>query len=506
MTGLPDKNKALSRRGLNDIRVGKKRAEPIVLKKIEPTNEPVTEITFRDEPKTPDSPPKPKKRAEPIPAPKLPADTDQAIADFFRPRAEEVTLKEEVPQADSRKMLAPKDKFEVRTWEPGRRRHRRSWLMVGGFLGAVLALIILLSTTFARVSISLTPTTDTFNLPPTPLKVSSDANAIDPARGIIPGEMITFTESRQVTAKSSGHARTNQKAKGTILITNAFGTDPQVLIIETRFQTPEGKIYRLDKGVTVPGAKSQAGKLSPSTIQATVSAADVGPLYNSGPVLLKIVGFKGTPKYQTITATAANGFSGGVSGESNVITEIDIKNASQGVTADLFNYLRDQLKLKIPDGFTIIDGAREIAITNVSSPKAGTAGDQFAVTATGKVNAMAFRNQDEEELVAALFSTSSPKVFVEPGSALARTGVNLDIARHQLTYTLSNAVVLGGRLDRDAILQKIEGSSPGAIESALQTVPGLKAYKLKFFPFWLKNAPDDPAKINLTIEPFAAGS
>ncbi len=74
-------------------------------------------------------------------------------------------------------------------------------------------------------------------------------------------------------------------------------------MVRTRFLALDGKIFRLTKGITVPGAKIVEGKIIPSSIEAAVIADQPGEAYNIGPVSrFSIPGLKGTPKYEAFYA------------------------------------------------------------------------------------------------------------------------------------------------------------------------------------------------------------
>src|SRR3989344_245117 len=329
---------------------------------------------------------------------------DRSVAEFFSKRPATDATKPE-------KEAEPKeDGFPVHSWSPERPRvSKKFWLWGGGSLGALAAVVLLLSTIFARVLINVRPLVETVTLPPVALKVYSSAPAIDASQGIIPGEYVEFSESRQFEAEATGKQFVNSKARGSISITNAYSSQPQVLVANTRFVTIDGKVFRLEKAVTVPGAKVENGNIIPTQISATVVAAEAGDKYNIGPSDFTIPGFQGTPKYKTFTAKSSQAFSGGLVGEAIVTTDADIKKAVESATASMFEALRESLKTKVPPEFQIIDGAREIAITDVDAPPVKFPGSKFQVKVTGSASAIAFRAADEGDLIAALFSTTTSR-------------------------------------------------------------------------------------------------
>ena len=53
-----------------------------------------------------------------------------------------------------------------------------------------------------------------------------------------------------------------RKASGQIIVYNAYNDNNQKLIKNTRFETPDGKIYRIQASIIVPGTKVEEGKIS----------------------------------------------------------------------------------------------------------------------------------------------------------------------------------------------------------------------------------------------------
>ena len=111
---------------------------------------------------------------------------------------------------------------------------------------------------------------------------------------------VTFLEKRNITQAypASGKKYAEKKATGEVVIYNNFSSSPQTLVATTRLVSSDGKIYRLNNSITVPGAEAPGGKITPSSIRASISADKPGEAYNLSPgVKFRIPGFEGSPKY-----------------------------------------------------------------------------------------------------------------------------------------------------------------------------------------------------------------
>ena len=53
--------------------------------------------------------------------------------------------------------------------------------------------------------------------------------------------------------KKSGEPKAKLKSSGKIIVYNNFSSEPQRLIIRTRFESPEGLVYRIPESIVVPG-------------------------------------------------------------------------------------------------------------------------------------------------------------------------------------------------------------------------------------------------------------
>lgn len=495
------------KRIVSDIVPPKRKAPPPPVE-VEPElvhekEEEIKEPVVKDEPRRPVGRASPSAgRAKEAPSEPVPVrkreelkKMDTAAERFFAPRE----AVRDLPAAEP-KRKRHSDELKVVAWESKGRPGARLWVWIGGTVGALFGMAILLSTVFARMTVTIVPVEEAKALPPISIKVTPDAPAINVARGTIPGEIIEFQESRELVAGATGRKTVSERARGTMVIFNAFSAEPQQLVQATRFQAPDGKMFRLEKAVTVPGAKISNGEIVPSSVEAVVIAAEPGSVYNITKTKFRIPGFEGTPKYQGFYGESKAAFSGGFEGEANVATEADIKKASEAVTAELVNYLKESLMKKTPDGFVSIEGGREAGITNLAAPNPGAPGDTFRVIATGKVRAIIMRADDEAEFIGALFSTTTPKVLKTEGSKIERRSIVLDLENRQLSYTLAGTAVVQARIDQESIKSDLVGQREAEIEAYLSGYQGITSFETKFFPIWLWRAPAEGSKVNIRLE------
>jgi hypothetical protein len=133
--------------------------------------------------------------------------------------------------------------------------------------------------------------------------------------------------SEQVALPKNSVKKVSARAGGEITIYNNFGAQSQKLIKGTRFSTSDGKIFRIQDSVTIPGKSGS----SPGSVKARVVADSEGEEYNIGPTRFSIPGFKGSPKYEGFYGESSKNMSGGSSGKSVDVSDLDMEKGKETV-------------------------------------------------------------------------------------------------------------------------------------------------------------------------------
>jgi hypothetical protein len=120
------------------------------------------------------------------------------------------------------------------------------------------------------------------------VSVDSQFNAQKGTSSTLQYQTVTISKDGKMVVEANGDEYVNTKASGTIIIYNNYSADSQKLVASTRFEAPNGKIFRISQPVTVPGKKGD----TPGSIEAIITADQAGPDYNVGLVDFTIPGFK----------------------------------------------------------------------------------------------------------------------------------------------------------------------------------------------------------------------
>ena len=213
---------------------------------------------------------------------------------------------------------------------------------------SVVFLFFAFSYMFSGADISLTPKIEDLIINES-LSANKDSNSSPISFDLV---VISGEESQKVEVKEKTSLEV--KARGRILFFNAFSTSPQMLSIDTRLEGSNGKIYKTEKKVVVPGL-SKDGK--PGSIEVGIYGAVAGEEYNSKPLDFKILGFKGTPKYSKIYARSKGDITGGTKGNFYSIPVAEKEKALSDLKESLRIKLLKKASEQIPKGFVLFDDA-----------------------------------------------------------------------------------------------------------------------------------------------------
>ncbi|MBI2588084.1 hypothetical protein HYW30_02170, partial [Candidatus Azambacteria bacterium] len=136
---------------------------------------------------------------------------------------------------------------------PRRRVSKMPVFLVGGVLLLLAGVAIFGSGVFASASVTVTVRRDEI---PFEVELTVDAKAptLNVEKSILPGEILSLEKEFRTEITASGKKQVSERARGTILVSNAFSSSPQTLVENTRFLSKEGKLFRLVKTTVIPGA------------------------------------------------------------------------------------------------------------------------------------------------------------------------------------------------------------------------------------------------------------
>lgn len=317
---------------------------------------------------------------------------------------------------------------------------------------------------------------------------------------LLRGQLVSSTGN--ISLPVSGIKQSNEsatRAKGIIKVFNNYGTAPQKLVATTRFQAPDGKIFRTQSDIVVPGGTMVKGILNPGSINVDVIASEVGDSYNIPPVEKWVIpGFKGTPRYEKFYGVSESAMEGG---QNSVV--ITVPSSTEGETEEtVIEKLRTSLeeKKKIVDavGLKVPDGATSFVVTKKDLQYSSSAESLLYVE--GTLREIGF---SEEDLKSAIFD----KTKKEAGEKMRMRSVNIsyvtstpDFSAGSLSMKIKGSIAFEEDVDVESLKSLILGKKTDEVRSYILSLPWVESANISFrFP-WLSRIPSDPQKVELKFE------
>lgn len=382
---------------------------------------------------------------------------------------------------------------------------KKSWrpkFRFRGFFIVGIAAVAIAASLFIFYQYRKADVTITFNSRPFEYQggftASVQNSEIDSSLNLIPAEIFTQSKNHTGLFPASGRSNVSEKATGKLLIYNAYSSQKQTLVVNTRFETPDGKIFRLQNQVDVPGAQIKDGKIIPSSIETTVVADKAGPTYNLGAIeKLTIPGFKDPEKFNGFYGSLVN-TSGGFIGEKAVPTEKDIADARAKTEATLKEALEKSLSIEKPQGFKILDDATEIIVTKISVNKTTNEKGEFSVFGEAEFRAIGFKEEDLKSLLVSKAQNSDGLVFKTV--TLNYQNPQKNFSKKELKFSLDAKGALTEDFNSSEFLEGILGLSVDEAQAEIKKLKGLSGAKISISPSWIKTLPTDAKRITLTVD------
>lgn len=323
-------------------------------------------------------------------------------------------------------------------------------------------------------------------------------------------EIMTIESTAESQVKASGQIEVKEKATGMIEI---IKTTPgaERIIANTRFRSPDGKVFRIKDAVVVPGAiKDGSGASVPGTIQAAVTADDVGDSYNlAAGTRFDVPGFQEgglDDLYKSIYAENRAAFTGGFNGPQFKIDEAELSTARQALQIKLRDELLTRIEAEKPSGFIAFKDS--VAITYNQLPAVQYGNDLVTIREQAVLQIPLFKSDEFGTFLAkeAVATYSGGTVRVDKPEALAfsytsgTTSASVIANEPSLRFKLTGKPLLIWEYDTTKITTDLAGLPKTSLNNALSAHPGIDGGKVSITPFWKRSFPENPEEIMIVEE------
>lgn len=376
----------------------------------------------------------------------------------------------------------------------------KKWLYVSLFI-FLLIVGFAVSAFFKSANVKITPKTEIVNLDN---KFKAQKNN---STNLLTFQIVTTTKDVEKSVPATKEEQVEKKASGTIVVYNNYSTESQKLVKTTRFETPEGLIFRAMTDVVVPGIQTKNGKSVAGSAEVVVEADKSGIKYNIGLKDFNIVGFKGTSKYSKIYARSKTEMTGGFSGLQKTVS----KEATVEANAELEQQLKDSLSkdimTQIPENFILYSNSvsyklDDIVNTGVSS-KDNSGADNVILKKKGSVSAIIF---DKGSLSRTIITKLLPEVSDDVIKITNLDSLEFSIEQPTqfnlsssdiLEFNLKGSANLVWVIDENKLKSDLLGLSKKNAITIISTYKNIDEAVIETHPFWNQTIPNDANDVKL---------
>jgi len=365
---------------------------------------------------------------------------------------------------------------------------------------AIIAIIFLFfsfTIIFSGTKVVVTQKTETLSFETNfdAVKASEDADALI-------FDVMSISESGNKTVVSTGQEQKESKASGTIIVYNDYSTSPQKLIANTRFESPDGLIYRIKDPIVVPGKKTGSdGKYTPGTLEVVVYADVAGEKYNKANSDFVIPGLKGSPQYTSFYARSKTALAGGFVGMVNKVTDTDRSAAIDSIKTSLQASLIKSIKTQVPEGYVLFDDAVKIAFTE--GLDVALEDNKVQIVIDGKLDAVVFNKDSVSRKIAQVQLETYDGLPVEGVGVESllfvldnKNNINLTSV-DSISFSLKGNMTLVWKFDEEALKADLVDKKKRDIDWVLAEYPSIVEAQIVMRPFWKRNFPSDTKKISI---------
>lgn len=380
---------------------------------------------------------------------------------------------------ESKNDLFPKSKKRIFVW---------------GTIAVIVVFILSMMTILASATVDITPKTQTSEVLMNIVGVVGEAGENN-----VRYEVIKLSESKTATVPATGEEAVELKASGKIMIYNNFSPEPQRLIVRTRFETPEGLVFRIPESVVVPGKTVKAGVETPGSIEVEIFADEAGEKYNIKKTDFTVPGFKNdSARYKGFYARSVTDMIGGFIGKRKVASPADEQVALQNIDSEVEMSLKKNLESKIPEGLTLLSGSI------MFKAKVLPTQDEASSVIVGKeitAYAMIFNKQDLSKIITDEYVAKSadwndikPLILDFSHLEITNTPVNFE-TNDKMDLQIKGKVQILADIDTKVISERLLGSSKKDVAKIVNEFAGISSISAAIRPIWKQSFPTNPAKI-----------
>lgn len=380
------------------------------------------------------------------------------------------------------------------------RDNKKRLLFTGAIIFVAGIFLVSMMTVFSSASILITPKTQD-------ISVAVDiVVAKEGGEGFVGYEVVKLSRKEVLPVQAKGEESVEVKSRGKIVIYNDFSSDPQRLIARTRFESPDGLIYRIPESVVVPGKIVKNGVSTPGSIEVEVFADEPGEKYNIKKTDFTVPGFKNDPeRYKQFFARSSTDMSGGFVGKRKTVLPEAREEALANTESEAKIKLEREISSKIPKGLTLLKEAivydsSELPQTEDSSGVLiGKEVTAYAIL----LNSQNLSNKISSEYSDQISGWVNTGSFINDFSSLSITN-SIDKSaletNGKIAVNIKGEAKLIADIDLEDIKNRLIGANKKEAANIVDEFGGISSIKVTLRPIWKRSFPGDASKITIQTQ------
>ncbi len=308
---------------------------------------------------------------------------------------------------------------------------------------------------------------------------------------------VILTEPKEVSVK----------AKGSIVLYNEFSTTPQKILSGSFISDNEGKTYKTENVINIPGFKKDNNEIIPGEVSVDISAFLAGDTYNGSPTDFYISAFKGTSKYNKIYGKLKSPFTGGASGLVYTPTDKDINQINNLAETSFKSDLLKKVQATIYPGYILYPNASTFSYKIENGIFSKTPETEVIINGTLSVVLL-----KEKNLIDNIIKISLPKITGDELKEIKISDLNnltfnftnkeqlISKEMDSVSFNLSGDIDVVWNPDLELLKTKLIGVDKVNVLTVFKQDPGIESAVVKLFPRWFKYIPKEISKINIVLK------
>ncbi len=400
-------------------------------------------------------------------------------------RRSRVEPQEEAPVSYSAPVMPPplEPRFNYNTPLPKERKKKGFWVWSG---------VVLILIAFAFVSlrsgavVSYKP--KVYSVAFANEVVNAGQNA---TTSVIAYSTIKLSKEKSAEVVASGEETVSLKAQGQIVVYNEQSSAQQ-LISSTRFETPDGKIYRIEEDITVPAN---------GNLEVKVVADVAGEEQNIGLSDFTLPGLKGSARFEKVFGRSKTPMTGGFVGTRKKVEAGDLAKARTSLEEILRSELTAEVATQVPLDFILFPNLVEVSYEMLPVENSGT--NMARVTLRGNLNAVIFKKNDLalflaiQKLGANNIGSEVTMLDTSKLNASLINGIPSQTSSSTLKVNFIGSTDIVSVTDEKALAQDLLGRPKADLINIIEAYPSISEASAVIRPFWKSVFPTEETKIKI---------